>query len=139
MKINGIEVVDARKKVKIEITPSDIKKGSTKDAAACAAALSCMRQLSATEARVHLGRTYVKQDKKWVRYNTGYALRSEIVAFDRGGAFEPGIYVLSPIQPSRRDSGKRQGTAGSGKRTKPLKKRSTPHIVTGVRQHGANR
>lgn len=137
MKINGLPVVDATKPVTIEITKGDVRKGATKDPAACAAALACMRKFHADAARVHLGRTYLKMGKKWVRFHTSDALRIEIVAFDRGGTFEPGRYTLGAIQPSRRkrvQQGSTNYKRGTGnKRTRPY------HITTGVRVHGAAR
>jgi hypothetical protein len=136
MRINGEKVVDATKPLKLTITDRDVSLGNTKDPGACAAARACMRETHATAARVHVGRTYLKIGEKWVRFNTGAALRSEIVAFDRGGKFEPGEYKLSPPQPSHRASGKRQGTTPT-RRTG--KKRAKPHIMTGVRERSANR
>jgi hypothetical protein len=146
MKIADFPVVDSSKKLTITITPKDVAKGNTKDPAACAAAQACMRQTGATEARVHLGRTYLKMEKKWVRFNTPEALRSEIISFDRGHEFQPGDYTLRPMPPSfRAKAGKRQGSATAGARDRgsksrvPKKPRTKPHVVHGVRAHGANR
>lgn len=140
MEINGAKVVDATKKVVIKITNQDCKKGNTKDPGACAAALACLRELpNCTEARVHLGRTYVKQGRSWVRYHTPQALRSEIVAFDRGGKFAPGEYTLTPMQPAKR-TGKQQGTNTRLSTPKKFQKpRAKYHVISGVRQHGANK
>ena len=142
MKINGLPVVDAPKPLKLHITKSDVAKGNTKDPGACAAARACMRELHAEEARVHIGRTYLKMGGKWMRFNTGPALRSEIIAFDRGGTFEPGEYHLAALYPSERPTGKRRGGQSPNKtraerRVSP--KRRKPHTVTGIRAHGANR
>lgn len=135
MKINGQTVLDATKKVKIHITAGDVKKGSTKDPGACAAALACMRELNATQARVHVGRTYLKINDKWVRYHTPAALRTEIVAFDRGGKFEPGEYTLSPMVPSLKLGQRRN----PGPKLKKGKKPRARHVTVGIRSHGANR
>lgn len=138
MEINGSKVVDATKKIVLKITERDVKKGNTKDPGACAAALACMRELpNCTEARVHLGRTYVKTGRNWTRFQTPHSLRSEIVAFDRGGEFAPGEYTLSPLQPTKKASGKRQGTSTPKK--KPSKPRAKYHTISGVRAHGANK
>lgn len=140
MKINGLPVVDANKKIVLHILPKDIAKGNTKDPGACAAAQACMRQLGASAARVHIGRTYLKLKDKWLRFHTSKSLRTEIVAFDRGGVFEPGDYLLSPLPPSDRPAGKRQGTkdktSRDSRRGKTLRKY---HTVTGIRAHGAAR
>ncbi len=142
MKINGLKVVDPKGKITLHITASDVAKGNTKDPAACAAARCIMREVpECVEARVHLGRTYIKTKDKWLRYTTPRSLRSEIIAFDRGGKFEPGTYSLSPMTPSNRLGKKTYATSNVG-RMKPKhlqKPRAKPHTVTGVRQHGANR
>lgn len=140
MKINGLPVVDAHKKVKLHINNNDIRNGDNKDPASCAAARACMRELTGIdEARVHMSRTYLRTGNKWKRYTTSAALRTEIVAFDRGGKFAPGAYMLGPCQPSKKATGKRQG--GPDKPSKGAKKhRVRPyHHVAGVRSHGANR
>ena len=141
MKIAGIPVVDASKRVTIRITPKDVRDGKTKDPGSCAAARACMRDTKASLARVHLGRTYLKIDKKWIRFQTPDALRSEIISFDRGHDFQAGEYVLRPMSPSNRMTGKAKGSATS--KTKPAnakkKARIKHHVVHGVRAHGANR
>jgi hypothetical protein len=140
MQIAGLKVVDPRGKVTLHITKADITKGNTKDPAGCAAARCIMREVpECIEARVHLGRTYIKTKDKWLRYQTPGSLRSEIIAFDRGGVFEPGVYTLCPMSPTNQ-LGKQQGSNKSqSKRVKVSPKRKSPHTVTGVRQHGANR
>lgn len=138
MKINGLPVVDAKGPVTIKITNTDVKNGNNKDPASCAAARALCRKQGIAEARVHIGRTYVRIGRKWIRYYTTPALRSEIVSFDRGGSFEPGIYKLRPLAPSDRASGKRQGSAKAVPSKNP-KKRQAYHWVRGVRQWGANR
>lgn len=139
MQIAGLKVVDATRPLPVKITDADIKKGNTKDPASCAAALACLRKPACTEARVHIGRTYLKQGNKWVRYQTPRSLRSEIIAFDRGGSFAPGDFVLKPLP-----SGSRLGhythvsKNKNNKRPRVAKKKSY-HTVTGIREHGANR
>jgi hypothetical protein len=106
MKINGLSVVDATKSITIKVTASDILKSTKKDQTECAAAIACKRQLKATEVRVHVGRTYIRYNGQWKRYITSSALRDEVVAFDRGGDFNPGEYTLVSMQPSRRNDRK---------------------------------
>ena len=142
MKIAGIPVVDANKNVIIKITARDVRDGKTKDPGSCAAARACMRDMGASQARVHLGRTYLKVDKKWIRFETPAALRAEIISFDRGHDFQAGSYVLRKLRPSHKVA---RGTAhgSSVSKTKPYgakkKARAKPHVVHGVRAHGANR
>lgn len=139
MKINGYPVVDASTKAVIHITPQDVRRGETKDPAACAAALACKRELEAVEVRVHIGRTYLRIGRKWFRYLTSNPLRTEIIAFDRGGKFAPGEYVLSPCHQSKRATGKRQGGKDSKVKTAARHRPRRYQTVAGVRPHGANR
>lgn len=138
MKIHGKPVVDAKRRTTITITSKDIQRGNNKDPGGCAAALAIIRERHVKAARVHLGRTYILKGGKWVRYNTPDSVRSEIISFDRGATFQPGTYTFRPVQPSHRGIGKRQGS-GKDKRKKNAKPRAKPHVVYGVRQHGANR
>lgn len=140
MKIAGLPVVTSRKSLKLHITTTDCKKGRTKDPGACAAALALIRTVEGcSKARVHIGRTYLQVGKKWLKFRTPGALRSEIVAFDRGGVFEPGDYTLMPLAPSERAREGEAKTLGAPKRGRPGYHRAAPHTITGVRAHGANR
>lgn len=109
MKIEGLPVKDATRSVILHITDSDVRKGRKKNPKECAAAQACKRQLGATEAQVHKTRTYVRFNGHWQRYQTPGSLQAEIVAFDRGGSFEPGEHILLKMPPSKlgkRKSGK---------------------------------
>lgn len=138
MKINGLPVVDPHYSVILHIKDQDINRGKSKDPAACAAARACVREIPAcSQARVHLGRVYIIMKKKVLRLQTPKPLRSEIIAFDRGGKFYPGTYTLSPVH---HPLGK--GTGSSKGRNNPKdkqKKRRPYHIVKGVRPFGANK
>jgi len=141
--VEGIPVVDARKPMTIEISPDDVKRGANKSPDSCAVARACMRQIGAAIAtKVHLSRTYVKfKDKdgtiKWMRFGTPVSIRSEIVGFDRGGTFEPGVYTFAPVQPSVRFGTKRKryDHRTRGPRAGKPSKRSKPHYTQNVRGH----
>lgn len=145
MEINGKRVVDATKPIAIHITKRDTADGANKDPAACAAARAVKRDVpECVNARVHIGRVYVETPKQWVRYNTPDALRTEIIAFDRGGSFAPGEYKLQV--PEKRAKPDARSGRPSGTRTNPSKKRRTVlvakvkrHEVSGIRPKGANR
>lgn len=136
MKIGDAKVVDAVEKLPIRITAADVRRGATKNASACAAAQAICRSGGFTEARVHAARTYVKDPsgKKWFRFVTPPALRNEIIAFDRGGTFEPGEYELIPIQPSQSIGARasRKGYESKKKGTTSSPKRKN-HVTTGMR------
>lgn len=95
-------VADATRGMVLHITKTDCARGDLKTPSSCAAAKALCRLDGVEAAQVYIGRTYVKQKGKWTRYATPPSLRNEIIAFDRGGSFEPGDYTLRPIQPSLR-------------------------------------
>lgn len=132
MKINGLPVKDGRSVITLTINANDVKRGTIKDPTECAAALACKRLLGSSEARVHVGRTYLRFNNHWERYMTSKSLRTEIVAFDRGGKFHPGEYTLLKMTPTKR-TGKRQSKSN----IKWLKtKRRRYHTLSGVRPMG---
>jgi hypothetical protein len=55
------------------------------------------RREACDESRVHLGCTYLRFGKKWLRYATPPSLKAEIISFDRGGGFYPGDFRLHPM------------------------------------------
>jgi hypothetical protein len=128
--IDGLPVVDAKRSLKIRVTKADIAKAadSTKEPKRCAVARACYRELHCKEVRVHLSRTYVRtNDSNWVRYFTPVGMRAEIVAFDRGGQFEPGEFILQkPRVPSHEYRGKTNTKTGQ-KRPKKY------HVLQNVR------
>ena len=140
MKIEGLPVIDSRRKAIVNITKADIKRGSRKKPEACAVALACIRELGVDEALVHATRAYLRKGLKWTRYFTPSAIRSEIIAFDRGGAFEPGKYELHPVPPTLRfgafaeryASAETRKVAGV-KKVATGKKRSKRHVTANVR------
>jgi len=150
MEIAGKRVVDATKPVTITITPRDVAKGDNKNPSGCAAAMAAKHSIAeCISARVHIGRVYIEQDKKWVRYNTPDPLKQEIIAFDRGGTFAPGEYTLRPISVNETAEGRRrnaEGPRGSGttgaarnRRKKLMVAKIKRHEVSGIRPKGANR
>jgi hypothetical protein len=143
MRINGIKVKDAAKPLEIVVMPGDIAKGDSKNPSNCVMAVAIKRQLHVVDTRVHLSRIYVRTaPDEWVRYAAPQSMRSEIIAFDRGGKFVPGSHTLSAIKPSIK----------LGRKAKPTKKvqgthpqrghriaRRHNHTLAGIRPHGANR
>ncbi len=134
--IDGLPILNAKKAIMLNITENDVAKADRKEPADCAVARACRREMHAKEVRVHLGRVYVRMNEgNWTRYLTPKTMRSEIIAFDRGGTFEPAEFMLAPPQPSKQ-TGKRQGTKPKVKhaRNNPNRtKRAAPHVVTNVR------
>ena len=138
MKIKGLPVHDATKKVTIKIAPQDCKFGTSMEPGSCAAARACIRQVpKCSEARVHIARTYLKiGGTHWLRFNTTGALRGEIITFDRGGKFMAGEYELRPLPKSMRfKRGKQTGSKPKFKRGRPGHHRAKPHRITDVREY----
>ena len=143
--IGGRPVVNGKRKVLLHISPVDVKKGKNKVPGACAAAIALMREVpNCVKARVHLGRTYIlKDDDQWYRYKTPEALQREIVAFDKGGRFEPGEYELRPMSPSdlipvrKPEKVMRTETNRSQPGNAPHKQPRKFHVTKGVRPHAA--
>lgn len=125
MKIDGLPVKNARRPVILAITGGDVKKGKIKSPASCAAAVACKRQLGASEAHVHKSRTYLRFNGHWTRYLTPNSLQAEIVAFDRGGTFEPGEHRLSLVPVTR--------NTNTGPKKKKGRKKQGYHVVKNIR------
>jgi len=137
MKLEGFHVHDARRSVMLRITKADAASGQ-KDPATCAAAKASCRLPGVIEARIYRSRSYLlyknkRGQKHWKRFVTPYAIKSEMISFDRGSYFDPGDYMLlvpGPTSRLGRAYAERKRKASSGK-TKP---RSKPHIVKGIRK-----
>ena len=132
MKINGLPVIDGKNSIEVMITTQDVKRSTKKDPTRCAAAIACVRDLGASEARVHVGRTYIRYNGHWERYMTSQALRTEIVSFDRSGKFQPGTYSLLKMTPAKRPTGKRQGSD----KPKTYKSKRKYHVLSNIRPMG---
>lgn len=115
----GMPVIDAKHDMTIHITKRDIRLADSKSPGSCAAALALNRKFP--EAHVHLGRVYIRSNKgNWQRYVTPKNLRTELVAFDRGGTFEAGEYTLTAPHPSQRLRFKKTGPKKrKGKKRRP--------------------
>jgi hypothetical protein len=135
MRINGIPVQDADEPLVLHIRTPDTKTGA-KDPEKCAAAKAACRIPGVILAKVYRTRTYLLKGSGKARFYTRYltpdSLRSEIVAFDRGGTFAPGDYEL-PAPPKSM----KIGAKGRGAPTGPHRKlHRPPHVVTGIRPRG---
>jgi hypothetical protein len=139
--IQGMPIIDATEAIEVTITPNDVRLGKKKNAHGCAAARALCREHQADAAIVHFSRAYVRRGDTWFRYAVPDMLRSEVVAFDRGGNFEPGDYMLHAIQPTQRlsaggggDSRRRQANKRDGSKPQTGNRPKRPyHVVTGVR------
>lgn len=134
LKIDGKHVRDAAGDIVVTVKPVDIRRADKKDPTCCVVALAAQREQGVKAARIHVSKSYLlHSDNIWRRYNTPQSLRQEIVAFDRGGKFQPGDYTLQ--KPSGTT---RLGAARGGKvKTKiGRKRRRTMHLTNNVREVG---
>jgi hypothetical protein len=133
--IEGLPVVNAKRPIMLHVTPQDIKTARKFSPGNCAVAKACMREWKVKEARVHLSRIYVRcNEKNWVRYLTPRPMRSEIIAYDRGGEFLPSVYKVVPVCPSKRTGKKQSQSPDKNKKSPALRKKRKPYtVVKGVR------
>lgn len=137
--INGLPIHDATKTIEIHITPRDILHAKRKQPASCAAAKCAVRTIDhVSDARIHLHCAYLLIGNTWRRYRTSLALRTELIAFDRGGKFMPGLYLLGAVPLSQR-ANRKSGSSKNKNRPGKSPRRLTVHYATDVRPHGANR
>lgn len=108
--IDGKPIINATKPMTLEISNNDVAKADRKQPLDCVVARACRRDLGAKEVRVHLTRIYIRfGGGSWQRFMTPAHMRADIIAFDRGGTFPTGTYVLNP-PPANRPTGKRMGS-----------------------------
>jgi hypothetical protein len=128
-KFDNLPVIDAKHPIKIVVNARDVSNADNKNPADCVLARACRRNLDVPEVRIHLSRAYVRANKgNWTRYIVPQSARSEIIAFDRGGKFETGEFVLTPPTKSTRlgQPSRKSGPSGT-------KKRRSMRIIKNVR------
>lgn len=127
-----LPIINAKKPLTVHVLAGDIKKADVKEPQNCAVALACKRELGAQEVHVHLGRVYIRSNESnWVRYGTPKSMRAEIIAFDRGGVFEPGTFRLEV--PAKRTPASNVGTRKARGKHGQYRKNLKRHIITNVR------
>lgn len=125
------EVVDSTRPAKIEVAARDATAKGVKNHAECALAVACKRKFKLDGVIISRGTAYLVKGRKARRFQLPPGTAREIVSFDRGAGFEPGTYLLSGVEPSRR-LGHRTGSArdkGTGNGS-PKKFR---HITANIR------
>ena len=120
-------VRDAKNNVDVHVTSADAKNVGRRNHGECAMAVACKRELGADAMIVSASRVYVVHGKVATRFIVPPSVSREIVAFDRGAKFEPGVYRLNA--PSRMA---RLGAGYVGSKTK-VGKRARPIITHGIR------
>ena len=137
--IDGLVIVNAAKPLSLNITREDIKSARRKQPSCCVVAQALKRDIGAIEARVHLSRCFIRLEDKpevWVRLMTPLSLRTNIIAYDRGGLFELGEFVFVPLHKNESARyGKKQSQSKLRNTPKKTKRRHAPiHVMTGIRK-----
>jgi len=131
-KIDGLEVENSGRSLRIDITEDDIKKGKPLDPTACAAARCLLRSTNAEAVKAHRHSTLVQIGKKWRRYKTSSSLRMEMIIYDRGGKFMPGYYDLAAVPLSQVMTKKKSKSAPRKGKEARLSRRRL--VIPGVRR-----
>ena len=107
-------VYDASKPITIKVTKADNTASKKRVHNECALAVACKRTQHLDGVIVARSTAYLIKGTIATRYAVPIAGQKEIVAFDRGGGFAPGMYKL--VKPQHQ-IGSHHGVAGNGKRT----------------------
>lgn len=108
-----IKVSDAKKAVNVEVSRRDINSSTVRSHKACAMAVACKRKFKADGVIISVNRAYLIKGNKATRFVVSPSIAREVVAFDRGGAFEVGEYKLNAV-PKRERLGVRQHGSPNG-------------------------
>jgi hypothetical protein len=132
--LDGQPVRDATADTVITIQHRDINHGKPNSPGECPAARACCRGLHATEALIYRTKTYLRNGKGWTRYVTPASLRTELVAFDRGGRMMPGDHIIRAPKGTER-LGRHKPTGPKSRSGKPRRKW---HLTESVRERAPN-
>jgi hypothetical protein len=127
-------VVDAKRGIKIHVSPKDSKPDGRRKHQECAMAVACKRQFNLDGVIISRERAYTIKNNVATRYLFSSSVSKEIVSFDRGGEFNPGDYKLCRPSKSAR-LGKYQGSKNSGpklSKPRPRFRHVTQHIRTSI-------
>jgi hypothetical protein len=135
----GIEKVDAKKPLEIEVKPVDIRLASQKNSKCCAFARAAKRENPEIKhAYFFLTAAWLEYPDKMVRYFLPPSVQKEIVSFDRSKITAPGVYQLTPPSRSksreellRRSKARKRG--GTADASKPKRSKAIRHQTAFVR------
>ena len=123
-------VEDATRSLKIEVTSRDVSTSKRKAHAECAMAVACKRVKELDGVLIATSVAYLIKGDKATRYEVPNSVAREVVAFDRGAAFEPGEYHLDKPYETKRLGHQEGGHAKHPGTGKPHQRR---HITENVR------
>ena len=130
---NVTSIIDASRIAMVEVTERDSSSKAVKQHTACAMAVACKRKFNLDGVIISRSLAYLIKGKQARRFLLPESVKREIISFDRGSTFEPGLYELAVVSESlRMDAKKRPTNRDRGKRgTKPKRFR---HLTKNVRQ-----
>lgn len=121
-----LEVNDATEDIHIAVTEKDDKKAFKMDHTGCAMAIAMKREMNLDGVIMSISTAYTIKGAVATRYSVPSRTGREIVSFDRGGHFDPGVYYLKPpIHRIGEDHGEREDDHDP-----PAVRRTLPHILT---------
>jgi hypothetical protein len=117
-------IVDAKRVVRVDVSPEDCTKGNKKAPNTCAMARAFEREKNYDGAIISMSVSYLIRGEKATRFMTPEAVSREIVSFDRNADFAPGRYSLNP--PSEKETlvGKRSYASNQPDKKYAQKKKS---------------
>lgn len=96
------EVTDATEPIDVEVTNLDSANSKLKHHAKCALAVACKRSEKADGVIVSVSTAYVIKGNQAIRYCLPDTAAREVVSFDRGSGYDPGMYHLRAPSKSQR-------------------------------------
>lgn len=127
-----LEVVDAKRPVRIEVTEQDATKKGIKNHESCAMAVACKRKFNLDGVVISRSTAYLVKGRKARRFKLSPSVSREIVSFDRGAGFAPGNYHLTTFPETQR-LGSRRETSTDGNGTGNGFPKNFRHVTTGIR------
>lgn len=128
----GKPVRDSKKDYLVKVTATDIRRAVPHSPTKCAIANGCKRVDGVVAATINKSVSYLEFPDEIVRLFTPQAAAREVIALDRGGAFQPGEFWLKAPWPSSR-LGKRPGRPRGKANGSRGKRRNGRHITVMVR------
>lgn len=126
-------VEDAVKRQVVQVRANDAKLRGKKKHDECALAEACKRSFAVDGVIISRSMAYLVKGKKAVRFKLPDSVSREIVSFDRGAGFQPGVYALEAIPPSSRMDYRAKRDDLRDDRDRTNKGKAKRHITTNVR------
>ncbi len=123
---NGLRIKDATASVKVDVTPTDIRRGKPNSPMGCAFAVACKHSMPGNDVQQAFFTrrlAFIHQGKTLWRYLLTARVSKEVFSFDRTSIMTPGVYTLSAITKSKK-LGTKRSSGPSGVRNPNAKPRA---------------